>query len=401
MLFDTATALLGELTPTERSRMALPSGRNGAAYALYLEGASHLRAGDPASLAIAEQFFQRSVELDSTFADAHVGLGAITHARGFMGLSGGQRNFALAESHFFRAYELDSLSPLAMQGYAEVLNSKGRYRESLAIGMRSMRHRPRTLAHELVAGRIYAVILPEVGLRICKDILLEDPSDPAARFWAVIAAAFSGQIDEVQTQGGEFIRRFGEDMEIYMWMSLAALQGGDRQKALALARRCYEVEGDDADLRALLNLAEVEELALGPDAAREHYRKLLDIARERDRRDTRGVKVDLVAMVASAMLGDSASVVQRYETGEMDPGNPDYGMRLMIKIGRRDLARQAFELLDRRQLGVMQGPMRSLNHIEEELMASDDDPLVAEFLRKKAARHAALLAEFGNPWVAP
>src|SRR5207249_3993759 len=69
MLFEAANAILGKLTPRERERMQLPSGRDGRAYNMYLQGAALLRAGDPASLAAAEQFFQRSLSLDSTFAD--------------------------------------------------------------------------------------------------------------------------------------------------------------------------------------------------------------------------------------------------------------------------------------------------------------------------------------------
>ena len=405
MLFETASALLGKLTAEERGRMQLPSGRNGAAYSLYLEGGSHLRAGDPASLAIAEQFFQRSLELDSTFADAHVGLGAAYNSRGFMGLEGGERNDVLAHFHFQRAYELDPQSPLAMQGYSEILNMQGRYREALAVGMRAMRMHPRTLAHELVAAHIYALILPEVGLRICKEILAEDPSDPAARYWAVIAAAFSGQADEVLSQGAEYIRRFGEDLEAYIWMSLAALKKGDPQKALALARRGYEIEGDDADLRALENLADVEEVVLGGGAARDRWRSLRVRAQERVDRDASQKRMRVLAQQAAAMLGDSANVLRHWRalgTPEPDPdwstqGNPDYQMRFMIKIGRRDVAQQAADHISRRQLGFEDARQRSLNQIEEVLLAPDDDPIVAAYLSQETARHAALLAEFGAP----
>jgi TolB-like protein len=403
MLFEAATALLGRLTPDERARMELPSGRNGAAYSLYLEGASHLRAGDPASLVIAEQFFRRSIELDSMFADAHVGMGAVLHARMFLGLEDDDRNVSLARSHFLRAYRLEPMSPLAMQAQAEILIEDGRFRDALAVALRAMHTRPRTTSHELVAGRIYTAVLPKVGLRICKDILVEDPSDPAARYFAVLAAAFSGQLDDVQTQGAEYIRRFGEDAEVYLWMSLAALRGGENNKALMLARRAHEIEGDGGDLRALDNLAGVEQVVLGPAQAAARWRKLHDLAEDRIRRGMTGVNLHLLPQIAAAMLGDSAEVLRRRMARPglgQERGAPDYRMRFMIRIGRRDLAQEDFDELTRRQWGV-EGRPRNLNQIEEELIAPDDDPLVAAYLDQKLARHATLMAEFGNPWATP
>jgi hypothetical protein len=69
--------------------MQLPSGRNGQAYELYLEAAPFLAADDPTRCARPHFCSRRSLELDSTFADAHVGLGAVYNPRYFKGIEGG------------------------------------------------------------------------------------------------------------------------------------------------------------------------------------------------------------------------------------------------------------------------------------------------------------------------
>src|SRR5262249_5105028 len=197
MLFETSQALLGSLTGDERARMQLPSGRDGRAYNLYLQGIPYLRAGDQASLAIAEQFFTKSLEIDSASVEAHVSLGAVYNARYFLGIEGGQVNFELAKDEFEKAARLDPDSPLVMRALANVYWQEGKNIPDLEIAVRALKIKPRTLDVLLVAAEAYTLGgLPKYGLDLSERVLDADPSNPTARYFATVASAWSGQSEK-------------------------------------------------------------------------------------------------------------------------------------------------------------------------------------------------------------
>jgi len=404
MLFETTSALLGTLTAAERTRMALPSGRDGRAYNMYLEGASNLSAGDPQSLVIAEQFFKRSLELDSTFADAHVGLGAVYNSRYFMGIEGGAHNYELASEHFQSAARLDPSSPLAMRARLNHYWQQDRYADCLELGQKALRTRPLTLDLRLVAEEAYVLgALPDIGVKLGEEILREDPSNPSARFWVVIGAAWSGQSEKVLEEGAEYIRRFPEYFEVYDWMAGAALRLRQPEKALALARRAAQIEGGAGDSRALLFQAGVEEIALGPTAARASWERLRDLLRQRlilapDQQRNR-----TVLMEALVMLGDRGGALREWRTVRRQFESTRHGSKWdfelvplwLIKLGERDEAQRVQEILDREE-SILEMP-GSIANFEWQMLGVSEDPFVRAVLTRSRERCQALRARFGKP----
>src|SRR5262249_133051 len=154
---------------------------------------------------------------------------------------------------------------------------QGESEECLKIGWRAARMRPRTPDLQLVAAEAYVLgTLPSVGMQLSERVLAQDPSNPSARFWAVIGAAWSGNLDKVFEHGAEYTRRFGEYFEVYLWMAIAALQRGQDSKALAFAHRALELEGEGGDPRAALFLSVVEQRTLGHSSTLPALRTLRD-----------------------------------------------------------------------------------------------------------------------------
>ncbi len=106
-----ATGLNLESSAVEKVEASAPATRNAAAYEEYLRardffGKFLFRTLDAEECDHAIEHFQRSIRLDPTFALAHSGLGACFANRVLKGL-GGTEDYELAENAFQRALELD------------------------------------------------------------------------------------------------------------------------------------------------------------------------------------------------------------------------------------------------------------------------------------------------------
>jgi tetratricopeptide (TPR) repeat protein len=400
ILFETAAALLGQLTPEERSRMQLPSGRNGRAYEIYLEAAPFLVADDPQSLRTAELLFQRSLELDSTFADAHVGLGAVYNSRYFKGIEGGDQNLQLAREHFETAARLDSTSALAMRALTNLYWQDNDGEKCLAIARRARSMRPRTLDLQLVAQEAYTLGgLSDIGADIGEEILAVDPANPAARFWQVISTAFSGQAHRVLFHGKEYIRRFGEDAETYSWMSDAAGQLGEKDKALALARRATELEENSRDPRYLWNLSVTEEEFVGPARARETRMKLRDLLEQRLSESPNQTRNRFMLMQVLGRLNerDHAMEQWRYVKAALDSTGhtltPDIPLAvpILVRMGEADEARRVKAWLEHK------GIYATDDFDSRMMLLESRDPLVLEYIADARAEGGRRRALYGRP----
>jgi tetratricopeptide (TPR) repeat protein len=407
MLFETATALLGSLTPAERTSMQFPAVRDGRAYNLYLRGVSLLREGDPESLPVASQFLERALALDPTSADTHVSLAAVYNSRYFLGIEGGQANFDSARAHSEAAADLDPTSPSTMRALTNLEWMQERGLACLAIGQRALTVRPRTLELQTVAAQAYTLGgLCDCGLDLCRRVLSADPSNSEARYFAVLAAAWGQRSEDALEEGAEFVRRFGEEPEVYLWMAVAATRLGQRSKALELVKRAYDVAGDRGDPRTLLIGAAVEQSLLGARAARptwEHFRELL---LSRLAVSPGQIRIRFQLMFALTMLGRQREALEQWEqvrsafTADRVLGiNEGYGYApyLLVRLGRRDEAARLIEMWTRGGLGWSKwAAMDTTCPVPQALGGLSDSMLVA-FRAAQRARMAEAAIRFRPP----
>lgn len=95
------------LTPDEESRIADTQEVNPEAYDAYLQGVSHWKKLTPEGIDLARRYFALSIEKDSTFALAHVGMSSVWAGRGQMGLVSPQEARSKSNEFVRRAIELD------------------------------------------------------------------------------------------------------------------------------------------------------------------------------------------------------------------------------------------------------------------------------------------------------
>lgn len=97
-----------QLTPQEEIQLTHPQEVNPEAYKAYLNGRFHWNKLTKADLEIAEGYFLRSLELDSTFSLAYGGLTIIGIARAQMGLIPWKESMEYSTKYLEKAIQLDS-----------------------------------------------------------------------------------------------------------------------------------------------------------------------------------------------------------------------------------------------------------------------------------------------------
>jgi len=409
MLFSVATGLLGNLTRDERARMQLPSTRDGRAYNLYLKGAALLGEDTPDALPQAKALFRQAFTIDPTSAETHVSLGAVYNAQYFQGLEGGFANFDSARTHFEAAMDLDPTSPLAMRALTNLEWVQERYRTCLEIGLRALTARPRSLELETVAAEAYTLGgLEDVGLQLCQRVLRIDPSNPSARYYAVLAATWGLHNEEALNQGAEYARRFGEEPELYSWMAIAATRLRDTTRALTLARRARQITGDAGDPRVFMLGGAVEQSLLGRQAARGTWDQMRRILEVRLRTGDEQPRSSFHLMVACTVLGLRDSALSQWTClrplcrPDRTPGLPEgYTLlpELLIQLGQRDEAARLVAIWDRSDLGWgkwVQPDMRA-SYLLPEAIGAFDDPMVTAFRVRQVARMNAAAVRYRPP----
>ncbi len=241
-----ASRLKRAIAAPERERLvAAPSGSPDA-YELYLRGSSLLHAGGPEAMAQAELLFKRALELDPGLAQACVGLGAIYSTQVFLGLDPSERAVGLAEQHYRKALELEPELISARRGLLRLGLYRGEAEECLELARAAVRSPAPSLEELLLIGEAYTYAqLPEKAIAPLERAIALDEANPAAHWHLVIAADWAGQHEKAYKAGATYLRRFGEDeaVEVYIWMADAALEMGTPDSAGVLLERARAIGG--------------------------------------------------------------------------------------------------------------------------------------------------------------
>jgi adenylate cyclase len=150
-------ALRLSLTPQESSLLERGGTRNAEAYDLYLRGQALVREGGDTSLPQAAALFERAIEADPQFAQAHAGLANALAYAGIWGLdvSAGRIEQALAASR--RALELEPRMPEAWVAKGNLLFLQRKSDEAFAAFEEAIRLDPSSYnAHYFYARDLFS-----------------------------------------------------------------------------------------------------------------------------------------------------------------------------------------------------------------------------------------------------
>ena len=226
-----ATGLLGKVTGEQAEVLAKPSGRDVEAQETYYKGLRASQKGDAASLDEAVQLFEAAVARDPELAVAHVGIGSVRTDRYFHGW-GGLKDLEAAEAHFRRALEIDPSLLSARRGLIHVFWEKGQSEECLKQG--KIVADSRATGIEALLARADAYFfggLFDRALPILQQVMEQDPGNPGAPWLMTVAASWSGRHQEAVKVGERYLKRFGDDYEIHLWIAFSYQRLGDLEKA--------------------------------------------------------------------------------------------------------------------------------------------------------------------------
>jgi TolB-like protein len=248
-----AMNLRGKLSGQEQQQLARPPAQSVAAYEFYLKGASELQAGNEDGANSALAYFHKAVEIDSTLAEAYVGIGAVYSDRYFYGWEGGLQSLKNAEENYQHALALAPDMMVARRGLIRIGLEKGPLRSGILEHGRIIAESGRQDVEALLVWAEAYVLggLPQKGIPILEQIIQLDPANIAAHWFLVIADAWDGRNEEAIRDGETFLKKFGDDGEVYLWMSVAAASLGRSDQAEDYYHRSEATFGDTADDRHL------------------------------------------------------------------------------------------------------------------------------------------------------
>jgi TolB-like protein/Tfp pilus assembly protein PilF len=212
------------------------------AYEHYLRGASYLHSNDEEQKAFAEPLFSRAIELDPKLALAWVGLGGFYTDRYYTGAAGGFRNLLQADSCFRRARELAPDLPEVQRGLISVASELGEPDQVLEIAGETLRRGGSRLDALVTAGwGLTLAGFPDLAGRVLDRAVAEEPNNQGASWYRVLALGWSAEFKRCEEAGRAYVRRFGEDQEVYTLIAFSLGALGDREQAIVFLRRAVEM----------------------------------------------------------------------------------------------------------------------------------------------------------------
>jgi adenylate cyclase len=247
-------AIAPAIADAERQRaMRKPPGSLDA-WAAYQRGLWHFSKGTPDDNFLAEGFFQRSIDLDPSFAGGYTGLAyASTRAAGMYG----KRSLAEIENSTLalarRAVSLDGSDAEARTCFGEQLMARrGDYQGALAEVELALAISPNLAnAHGVIGAVLMWSGRPAKGRAAIERSIRLDPRNPNLNLRLVditISHYLSREYDAAVEAGKRGIRSFPEHSNQYRWLAAALGQTGRIEeakevlaKAIAMAPAAFDM----------------------------------------------------------------------------------------------------------------------------------------------------------------
>ena len=205
-----------------------------------------MQSSDPATKDLAEPFFLKAAELDSTLAEAHVGLGAVHVDRYFRGAEGLRTGLEAADSRFRTALRIRPGFLRAVRGLINLSYEQGRCEVALQQAKANSAGRPDDVESQMTRAWAYALSgLPEKSVPILDRIITLEPRNSEAVWLGTFSRCWAGRYAESLASGKAYVRAFGEEPEMYTWMAIAADGLQRDEEAAAYFERALELFSDE------------------------------------------------------------------------------------------------------------------------------------------------------------
>jgi tetratricopeptide (TPR) repeat protein len=276
-----ADALRAALSPEEQDRLAIRPTKNTDAYLAYLLGKQRLVKVDSAALAEAVVYFQQAIELDPSFALAHVELASsYLFQIDFSGLPKGEL-IAKAEPLIERALDLDDRSGEAHTVLGRIQVERGEFEDAEAAFQRALELNPNYAgAYDAYGNLLHAELgRPEEALALRRKAVELNPLST----YSIVQVGWSlnalGRFDEGLTW---FKKAFEVDPGYsYTLWSMGRhhwLRSGDYGEAVRWLRKALSADPGDA-----YNPVELSELFMDlgdPDRAERWIHRVIELSPE-------------------------------------------------------------------------------------------------------------------------
>jgi TolB-like protein len=389
----TATSLKGRLSAEDERTLAQPTTQSVSAYDFYLKGAHEMQGGTRLASDLALAFFLKAVQIDPRLAEAYVGIGTVQLDHYFYGRAE-ESDLEAAEGNFKTALRLNPALAAAHEALARLYWERGMVQECLEAGAAGMK-REHPGVDELFAFAQSHLLcgVPRNAVTLFRRILEIDPASEAAHWWLVVSSAWAGQFEESIELGEIFLRRFGEDPEMYTWIAVSFHALGELEAAAFYYDKALEIFGDDSNFYVSIYAGSLYERDGQPDEARRIWSEALELTSWRldlhpDNNRVRTIRIALYALLGERQLFDQ-------EVNELrDRLSGTFAWHLVgvgyVALGEVDRGLEVFRHLARRGnsppfgIEALQSPL----HIER----IKEAPAYGDFLRelKEAEERLAL-----------
>ena len=215
------------------------------AWAAYQRGLWHLSKFTPQDNSLAEKFFERTIDLDPTFAGAYGGLAAAQAQAADFQTRGLLETLNSIESLARRAIALDGSDAEARSLLSGALWRRGDYDGARAEAEGALATAPNlALAHLMLAATLIFSGRPREGVAAVERSIRLDPRDPlsAVRLnWMVVGLYVSREYAAVVEVAKRAIRSYPAFPNTYRWLAAALGQLGRIEEAKEALERAITV----------------------------------------------------------------------------------------------------------------------------------------------------------------
>jgi tetratricopeptide (TPR) repeat protein len=184
-----------------------------------------------------------------------------------------------ADSDFRDALSLDPTLIQAQRARIEALGELGRSEEMMEVAAAVAKRGDSDLEGLLTRGRAFLRSgFPDVAASLFAKALDVDPGNQEAAWYLTVARGWSDDALGCLEAGKAYVRRFGEDPEIYLWMAVLAGTIENSAEADAYMNRSLQLFGDDNSNLYSVAFAIAAQLSRNAPSARpliEHWLPLL------------------------------------------------------------------------------------------------------------------------------
>ncbi len=246
-------AIAPTIDNAERQRAMRKPPANLDAWGAYQRGLWHFGKANISDCRLAEQYFQRAIDLDPNFSGGYTWLANVKgHLAGVFQIGGLAAAQDTCEALIRRAVALDGADAEARSCLAEILTGRGEYHAALMDATRALGMTPNLAAAH---GALGAVLIfagqPKEGLISVQTSLRLDPQGPrtATRMNHIAMAQYlSGDYEAAAEAAKHSIRAYPDMPHSYRWLAAAFGQLGRTadakealDKAIAVAPAAFDM----------------------------------------------------------------------------------------------------------------------------------------------------------------